>query len=457
MPFEKFKPPKLHGAIGSQIGKAQGVVIAKGLKAVTESTNQLRAKGCPGPAELAKLDSKLSNLATLSGTLNSNVSAFKAIPPSIKAPISGLLAAVDIILALPVPQAIGTPPGPPGGLIFAQPTNFTTKFADLLNLLKEFAAAMLITAEAIEASLGDVSGGTAAITSNLKNLEAPLKVCKIENSVKANLNKQQQRALGLLDDNGESILGNFGSKVLEKENTRPAKEQLQEKLKEELGVEIAIKGATTLDSLPKGEALNLLNEGTAFRLPPKVVDGETVNEIAAITVVKDENGNTKVDENGVPVKEVKVVTANLKPEALSGKAAAFNDLNKVLKNISDKLNNPEVTANSINNSSSTTANTGIDDKVEIPVELLENIKKDLEEINSELVTPEIEKETDPELFYKGYQIKILRTPESPVLAPRHFAAAFKDGKQEIKGPDSYSSSKEVLLAEIKFRIDNQLS
>lgn len=449
MPFEKFKPPKLHGAIGSQIGKAQGVVIAKGLKAVTESTNQLRAKGCPGPAELAKLDGKLSNLASLSGTLNSNVSAFKAIPPSIKAPIGGLLAAVDVILALPVPQAIGIPPGPPGGLIFAQPTNFTTKFADLLNLLKEFAAAMLLTAEAIELSLGDVSNGTAAITSNLKNLEAPLKVCKIENSLKANLNKQQQKALGLLDENDESILGNFGSKVLEKENTRPAKEQLQEKLKEELGVEIAIKGATTLDSLPKGEALNLLDEGSAFRLPPKVVDGETVNEVAAITVVKDENGNTKVDESGVPIKEVKIVTANLKPEALSGKAAAFNDLNKVLQNISDKLSNPQATTDSIN------ANEEEDSQ--IPVEVLEQIKNDLQDITSELVTPEAEKEEDPELFYKGYQIKILRTPESPVLAPRHFAAAFKDGKQEIKGPDSYSSSKEVLLAEIKFRIDNQLS
>lgn len=452
MPFEKFKPPKLHGAIGTQIGKAQGVIIAKGLKAVTQSTNQLRAKGCPGPAELAKLDSKLSNLSTLSGTLTSNVSAFASIPGSIKAPIGGLLAAVDVILALPVPQAIGIPPGPPGGLIFAQPTNFTTKFADLLNLLKEFAAAMLLTAEAIELSLGSVSGAVASINSNLKNLEAPLKVCKIENAIKSNLTKDQQRDLGILDENDESILGNFGSKVLEKENNRPAKEQLQDKIKEELGIEdVKVQGTSTLEDLTKNDNLNVLDEGSAFRLPPKSVDNETVNEIAVIVGTKDENGNSILDSNGVPVKEVKVVKANLKPEALSGKAIAFNDLNKVLKNISDKISNPTATSQAssqnIDNTNETT----------LPVDVLENIKSELEDITRELVTPEIIKETDPELFYKGYQLKILRTPESPVLAPRHFAAAFKDGKQEIKGPDSYSSSKEVLLEEIKFRIDNQLS
>ena len=56
MPFEKFKPPKLHGAIGTQIGKAQGVIIAKANKTVTQATNKMRAKGCPPPAELKKVN-----------------------------------------------------------------------------------------------------------------------------------------------------------------------------------------------------------------------------------------------------------------------------------------------------------------------------------------------------------------------------------------------------------------
>jgi len=81
----------------------------------------------------------------------------------------------------------------------------------------------------------------------------------------------------------------------------------------------------------------------------------------------------------------------------------------------------------------------------------------LQDISKGLVSKEAEAETDPDLTYKGYLLRIQRTPESPVLAPRHFAVAIKDGKVKIKGPNSYSSSKEILLEEIKFRIDNELS
>jgi hypothetical protein len=471
MPFEKFKPPNLHAAIGTQIGKAQGILIAKGMKAVTSSTNKLRAKGCPGDAELSKLDNKLTQLSSLSGKVTANVAVFAGLPPGIRAPIKGILAAVDIILALPVPQAIGIPPGPPGGLIFAQPTNFTTKFADLLNLLKEFAAAMLITADAIELSLKDVANNSAAISNNLKALEAPLKVCKIENAMKSKLSKKQQATLGMLDENGDSIFATFGSKVLEKENNRSAKEQVQNKLKEKLGVtSIKMAGAATLDSLPKKEALNLIEEGTGFRLPPVEIDGEKKNPIAIVITKKDENGNTILDKNGIPEKEIKTEEVNIKPEALTGQAVAFAQLEKVLQNISDKISQPTsdklLAANqqtASTDSSLTDTNLDSDNLVsrdsdgDIPADILQELSKDLKSISGDLITKEVETREDPDLSYKGYILQIRRTPETPVLAPRHFAVALKDGKVQLKGPNSFSSSKKVLLEEIKFRIDNQLS
>lgn len=448
MPFEKFKPPKLHGAIGTQIGKAQGVVIAKASKAVTESTNALRAKGCPPPAELAKLDGKLANLSTLSGTLQSNLGAFKALPSSIKAPIQGLLAAIEIILALPVPQAIGIPPGPPGGLIFSQPTNFTTKFADLLNLLKEFAAAMLLTATAIELALKNVDGAVASIDNNLKALEAPLAACKIESKLSQKLSQDQLKNLGVINDKGINILSTFGSKVLEKENTRPAKEQLQEKLKDKLGLqEINIKGASTLDNLPTD--LTSIKEGTGFRLPPVKVEGTVVNSIAVVKAVEklDDNGTVvkEVDINGLPKKEIVIEEVDLKPTALSGKAVALEELTNVLNKISEKISQSEDTAKS------DIATSTIDS------DLLKELQKDLSGLTEGLVEKEEDIQNDPEYSYRGYTLRIQRTPESSILAPRHFAVAIKDGKVEIKGPNSFSASKEVLLKEIKFRIDNQLS
>ena len=66
-------------------------------------------------------------------------------------------------------------------------------------------------------------------------------------------------------------------------------------------------------------------------------------------------------------------------------------------------------------------------------------------------------EDDPRFEYKGYKLEILQDPNSPQIAPRRYAVA-RDRRQIIvmKGPPSFSSSTDVLLDEIKFRIDNQL-
>ena len=64
---------------------------------------------------------------------------------------------------------------------------------------------------------------------------------------------------------------------------------------------------------------------------------------------------------------------------------------------------------------------------------------------------------DSEYEYKGYKLEIIQDPNSPEIAPRRFAIA-KDrrGIVVLQGPSSFSSDTQVLLDEIKFRIDNQL-
>jgi hypothetical protein len=60
-------------------------------------------------------------------------------------------------------------------------------------------------------------------------------------------------------------------------------------------------------------------------------------------------------------------------------------------------------------------------------------------------------------LYKGYILEIVDDPNSPSIAPRRYAIA-KDtvGVIVLYGPSSFSSDTQVLLDEIKFRIDNQL-
>ena len=520
MPFEKFKPPKIHGVIGTSIGKLNGVVLSKGLSATSQAANALRKPECPNPAELAQISAKLGGLSALSAGLTSNLGAFKSIPPAIKGPVSGILAVVKTIIKLPVPQAIGIPPGPAGGLILGLPTAFTTNFADILNLMKEFAIAMLITADAIDGCLKDVSGSTAGMTARVAEIGTPVAVCKICNTVKAKLNKKQQRELGIIDDDGNNILDSFGSKVLKPENTDSPKGKLEKDLAKKVNLtSVALKGKKEISDFPSpGPKLNVLKEGDAFRLPAEKIGGKVVNKFAVIVSKEDKAASSsnltdglltsetkkKISKAGVPIKEVKIVELDIDPSSLSAKSQAFAQLDEVLRNISDKLDKIDTSDNNLaskgfgNNQSQSNKkgnrlnefdNFSKDQRINpntlnqdnnsgkaveglkssigkiqktltdsIPLDILKELKDDLSKLTSNLVDKEdvSGKETD-ENTYKGYKLRVQRTPESPTLAPRHYATGEKNGIVVFKGPNSYSSSKEILLEEIKFRIDNQLS
>lgn len=96
---------------------------------------------------------------------------------------------------------------------------------------------------------------------------------------------------------------------------------------------------------------------------------------------------------------------------------------------------------------------------------VEKCAKDLQnaeqqELLSQLRPPQntgSEKGLGDEYFYKGYRLEIIQDPESPAIAPRRYAVAKdKIGVIVLYGPPSFSSDVQVLLDEIKFRIDNQL-
>jgi hypothetical protein len=445
MPFEVFKPPKIHEAIANTVGKSSGIAIAKGLKVATGATNKMRAKGCPSPAELAKVSSQVSQVGALSGTLNGQLSAFKSIPSGLRAPVGGIRAAVAAILSIAIPQAFPhVYVGPPG-----LPVSFTLKLYDLCNRLKEMAAAFELTADAIGNTVSSAEGSIQEISRQVKVLEAPIKACKINQAIKSKLTIEQAAILGLVDSNGDLITETLGSKVLEKANTRPASEQLKLDLAATLGVAVAIKGTSTvagiLDKLKNPIAAGV-SKGDAYRLlPPGTFKSETGESIDitgnqfAVFTSKDED----LDANGNTTLAVKLISpSSLKPGGITGANQAFAELNSALTNISDKL---------------VFAGDALANDIGVSIEVLETLKKDLEDISTGIVTKKDAELIDPELTYKGYLLKIVRDPSSPNLAPLHFAVAIKDGKQELKGPSSFSSSKEILLNEIKFIIDNQLS
>ncbi len=67
-----------------------------------------------------------------------------------------------------------------------------------------------------------------------------------------------------------------------------------------------------------------------------------------------------------------------------------------------------------------------------------------------------ERNPNSEYEYKGYTLEIVQDPNSPKVAPKRYAVAKNSkGAIVIQGPSSFSSSTQVLLDEIKFKIDNQ--
>ena len=64
---------------------------------------------------------------------------------------------------------------------------------------------------------------------------------------------------------------------------------------------------------------------------------------------------------------------------------------------------------------------------------------------------------DANYLYKGYTLSIIQDPNSPKIAPKRYAIAKdKEGITVMIGESSFSANTQVLLDEIKFRIDNQL-
>jgi len=179
--------------------------ISETLRWRNEETKQRRNE------ETKRLRNKLNQNTTELQKVSSRISKFKAIPGKLKPPLGGLKAALKIILTLPIPQGVGIPPGPAGGLILGLPINITTKYADTMHLLKEFIKQIDEVIVAIEAVLSTPSASLKSLKRNLGAADTAVKCCEIEAALKEQLDKGNIKTedlsdLNLLDDSGHGLL-----------------------------------------------------------------------------------------------------------------------------------------------------------------------------------------------------------------------------------------------------------
>lgn len=477
MPYVNIPYSKLAGSIAVIVGKIQGNIAGKIVTKTAAMQKEFKAKGCPSREEMARMKAKHQGLTQNLGQINSRLSKFASIPSKLKPPLGGLKAALKIILTLPMPQGVGIPPGPPGGLIFGLPINITTKYADTMHLLKELIKQIDEQVEALVAVMETPALFSGATKNVLKRTDAAIKCCEVEAALqdeldKGSLTKENLKDLELMDDEEIFIFSKLGpvfvgGQDLDKitEDSSAAQSLQSDSEDDFLGLLIPDQDTNTLDTALEGGVgggASLGTSGTAtgavrntsnFNLGSGKPKGELTDlakdllKSGGISGAVDLEDERKKRDNARRILEnalQKLETGLINVEPV-GRVGAYVGEEVTIDGVTYRWNGSAWI------------------KVGDPTDPLKDLKDRLRAILDTLRDFDKQSTVGNNKFThigangEVYTLEILPDLEGPTIAPRHFAVA-KDyeGTIVLRGPKSFSSSIDVLLDEIKFRIDNQL-
>ena len=413
MPYVNIPNSGLAVGVGKIVGKLQGSLASKVLKQTNLVQNKFRTAGCPSLRDLNRLDNKKQQLQKGLNGINNRLSKFRRLPSKLKGPLTGLKAALKIILLLPIPQSV-----PPG---FGLPINVTTKYADLMHLLKELISQIDELIGAVEVVLETPSLQLSSATNVMSRLDTAIKSCKTEAALQAELDagrvdKNTLKDLGLLDEDEIFIFSNLGPRLVG--NTDADGNNLDTST-----------GVTS-------ENFKSINSKIDFdnNYPPFGEPGLKVGERRYL----DPPGEWYIWTGIAWIGEIsdKDLVDQLKQSILNGQQDQLNQASAELANAIEKVQDSN-----------------------LPDEIKNNLKSILDNFK-DLDKPS--KENNSKFYHTGpdgtvYKLDILTDPESPSIAPRRYAVALNpQGIEVLKGAKSFASETDVLLDEVKFRIDNQL-
>lgn len=423
MPYVNIPDSGLGGTVAKIVGKLLGQVSGQALDNVRTISNNLSLEGCPIPAQNNRLKNKQKAVSSFASKSNKKLDKFKKLPSKLKKVVSGLKAALKIILTLPIPQSV-----PPG---FGLPINITTKYANLMHLLKEAIKQVDEIVKAIEETMKLPSSTLSSIQSVLSRAETVLKSCDIENALReevanGNITEDYLKSLGIIDEDGIYIYSKLGPVLLNPESRfrgkwfSPRGYQKYDTTNYSGNTWQATKSHTSninggLDSGPPG-------------VGPWILQGDSINQ--AFNSLGD--STRKLNDSSLD----EVIKSRLTKKLVDFQKTV--DSSKLESGGVRVGPNGEVLGRIPGSGGRTFGQTGAGDEL------------------SRLGVDE------SKFFHTGpngivYKLEIQTAPDSPAIAPQRFAVA-KDpsGVIVLKGQRSFSSSTDILLDEIKFRIDNQL-
>ena len=393
MAYVNLPESGMSAGIAKIVGKLQGKLSANVIAQTTQISDSFRVAGCPTLGKLDRLKNKQQNLNKSLSSINGRLNKFKKLPKTLKVPVKALKVIIKVISSLPIPQSV-----PPG---FGIPINITVKYGDLLVKLKEMVNQIDEIITGIEAVLETPTSQLSAISDILSRTESAISSCQVSAQIQedlnnGNINEDELKDLGLMDDEGITIFSTLGPLFV---------------------------GNSTLDN--SGNLSNIKRLGTQDE-----IDNGATDVVIAGTGTGKNGAFTKSDLNNDQ----------------QGIDRAIKALTESLRKINDS------------NIGSGTGGQGVGDTSQNAFK--GNIKKLLDSLQN--LTPE-DKAAPGSFTYTAengitYALEIEKDPTSPEIAPRRFGVArtLDEGVAVIKGQPSFSSDTDVLLDEVKFRLDNQL-
>lgn len=252
MPYVNLKNKQaLIGALAPVVGKALGKLENEVESKLNEQIDNFRREGCPNLGTLGNIDKDIQNIIRTIGQIENRLSKIRKIPKRLKRPAKALDKAIKIILKLPIPQAV---------FGFGIPVGITTKFSDVLHLLKETVAKLNEEIDSITAILDSPESILKGIREKLNKFQIPTMNCKVEAALreevdKGNLSIEELTNKGLFNPEDEVYIFSSLLPVFMGDIDGNTPDELINGLTIDQAIESLEKSLTTLETLNVDESI----------------------------------------------------------------------------------------------------------------------------------------------------------------------------------------------------------
>ncbi len=176
---------KIAAIVASQMGNLEGILEAR---IQSEALKMLKkfANECPIQEELVKIIKVRNNLLKVINSYQKVGNQFGGLAKKLNPAIKGAKAIIKLLENVPVPTAIGTPPGMSGGLISAVPIGKLTKVSGKLRKINKLLEALQDDVSSIKDLVNSVGPTVRKVTDLLTSLDGFIEECIEEANDAAN-------------------------------------------------------------------------------------------------------------------------------------------------------------------------------------------------------------------------------------------------------------------------------